>query len=101
MLRHAFFPQFLGAPTFQFWGQADDMTVLRDALLRIDTLCVHPDWLALLARKMQLRFEAKLYSGRLEGDVHYAKVEGTPLWDIKTRFTDLDVAQHALLLTTP
>ena len=46
---------------------------------------------------MQLRFEAKLYSGHLEGDAHYAKVEDTPVWDIKTRFTDLDVAQHALL----
>ena len=46
---------------------------------------------------MQLRFEARLYSGRLEGEVHYAKVEGAPLWDIKTRFADLDMAQHALL----
>jgi type II secretion system protein N len=68
-----------------------------DATLRIDTLRIQPDWLALLARKMQLHFEAKLYKGRLEGDVHYTKVEGTPLWDIKTRFADLDVAQHALL----
>src|SRR4030095_1453747 len=68
-----------------------------DATLRIDTLRIQPDWLALVARKIQLRFEAKLYRGRLEGDVHYTKVEGTPLWDIKTRFADLDVAQHALL----
>lgn len=68
-----------------------------DATLHIDAVRVQPDWLAFLTKKMQLRFEAKLYSGRLEGDVHYAKVEGTPLWDIKTRFADLDMAQHALL----
>jgi type II secretion system protein N len=90
-------------PAFPPGLRAEDIRLQVDQLspsaatLHINTLRVQPDWLALLARKMHLRFEAKLYSGRLEGDVHYAKVEGTPLWDIKTRFTDLDVAQHALL----
>ena len=68
-----------------------------DATMSIETLRVHPEWLALLSRKMQLRFEAGLYSGRLEGEARYAKVEGVPLWEVKTRFTDLDMTQHALL----
>ena len=90
-------------PAFPPGLRAEDIRLQVDQLspsaatLHINTLRVQPDWLALLARKMHLRFEAKLYSGRLEGDAHYAKVEGTPVWDIKTRFTDLDVAQHALL----
>ena len=68
-----------------------------DATLYIETCRVQPVWLALLSRQMQVRFEAGLYSGRLDGEVHYAKVEGTPLWEIKTRFADLDVAQYPLV----
>ncbi len=69
----------------------------RDETMSIETFRVHPEWLALLSRKMQLRFEAGLYSGRLEGEARYTKVEGVPLWEIKTRFTDLDMTQYALL----
>ena len=68
-----------------------------DATIYIETLRVHPEWLALLSRKMQVRFEAGLYSGRLEGDARYIKVEGVPLWEVKTRFTDLDMTQYTLL----
>jgi type II secretion system protein N len=68
-----------------------------DATLDIETLHLYPGWLALLSRQMQVRFEGRMYSGRLEGEARYIKVEGTPVWDIKTRFTDLDVAQYALL----
>jgi type II secretion system protein N len=68
-----------------------------DATMDIETLRVHPEWLALLSRKMQLRFEAGLYRGRLEGEARYTKVEGVPLWEVKTRFTDLDMTQYALL----
>ena len=68
-----------------------------DATMSIETLRVHPEWLALLSRKVQLRFEAGLYSGRLEGEARYTKVEGVPLWEVKTRFTDLDMTQYALL----
>jgi type II secretion system protein N len=68
-----------------------------DATLAIETLRVRPEWLALLSRKTQLRFEAGLYSGRLEGEARYTKVEGVPLWDVKTRFADLDITQYALL----
>ena len=67
-----------------------------DATLSIETCRVQPAWLALLSRQIQVRFEAGLYSGRLDGEVHYTKVEGTPLWEIKTRFADLDVAQYPL-----
>ena len=69
----------------------------RDATMYIETCRVQPAWLALLSRQMQVRFEAGLYSGRLDGEVHYTKVEGTPLWEIKTRFADLDVAQYPLV----
>ena len=68
-----------------------------DATMSIETLRVHPEWLALLSRKMLWRFEAGLYSGRLEGEARYTKVEGVPLWEVKTRFTDLDMTQYALL----
>jgi type II secretion system protein N len=68
-----------------------------EAMMSIETLRVHPEWLALLSRKMQWRFEAGLYGGRLEGEARYTKVEGAPLWEVKTRFTDLDMTQHALL----
>jgi type II secretion system protein N len=68
-----------------------------EATMAIETLRVHPEWFALLSRKMQLRFEAGLYSGRLEGEARYTTVEGVPLWEVKTRFTDLDVTQYALL----
>ena len=68
-----------------------------DATLSIETLRIRPEWLALLSRKTQLRFEAGLYSGRLEGEARYTKVEGVPLWEVKTRFTDLDTTQYALL----
>ena len=68
-----------------------------DAAVQIETVHVQPAWSALLSRKMPVRFEAGLYSGRLEGDMHYTQVEGAPLWDMKVRFADLDVAQHALV----
>jgi type II secretion system protein N len=67
------------------------------ATLDIETLRLYPGWLALLSRHMQVHFEGRLYSGRLEGEARYLTVEGAPVWDIKTRLTDLDVAQHALL----
>jgi type II secretion system protein N len=68
-----------------------------DATMSIETLRVYPEWLALLSRKMQLRFEAGLYGGRLEGEARYTKGEGAPLWEVKTRFADLDMTQYALL----
>jgi type II secretion system protein N len=68
-----------------------------EAMMSIETLRVHPEWLALLSRKMQLHFEGGLYGGRLEGEAHYTRVEGVQLWDIKTRFTQLDMTQYALL----
>jgi type II secretion system protein N len=74
-----------------------DQFSLNDATMSIETLRVHPEWLTLLSRKMQLRFEAGLYSGRLEGEARYTRVEGAPLWEVKTRFTDLDMTQYALL----
>ena len=49
-----------------------------DATLSIETLRVYPEWLALLSRTMQVRFEGRLYSGRLEGEARYTKVEGAP-----------------------
>src|SRR5262249_1823848 len=58
---------------------------------------VRPEWLALLSRKMQVHFAAGLYSGHLEGEVRYTHPEGTPLWEMKARFADVDVAQHPLV----
>jgi type II secretion system protein N len=67
------------------------------ATVEIDTLRVHPEWTAVLSRTMQARFEAGLYGGRAEGEARYAPLEGAPLWDMKARFADLEVAQHPLL----
>jgi len=66
------------------------------SIVHIDTLRVHPEWLALLSRKMQVHFAAGLYGGHLEGEVRYTHVEGTPLWEMKARFADVDVAQYPL-----
>src|SRR5215813_2593623 len=68
-----------------------------EATMSIETLRVHPEWLVLLSRQMQVCFEVGLYSGCLEGEARYTKVEGVPLWEVKTRFTDLDMTQYALL----
>ena len=76
--------------------QVDQFTP-SDATMSIDTLRVHPEWLALLSRKMQVRFEAGLYGGRLEGEARYTKAEGGPLWEVKTRFADLEMTQYGLL----
>jgi len=67
-----------------------------DATMSIETLRVHPEWFALLSRTLQVHFEAGLYRGHLEGEARYTKGEGVPLWEIKTRFLDLDMAQYAL-----
>ena len=66
-------------------------------LVHLGDLRIQPDWLALVSRKMQARFAAGLYSGHVEGEVRYAHAEGTPLWDIKARFADLDVTQYPLV----
>lgn len=90
-------------PAFPPGVRAYDMRLLVDQLgpnatiVRLETLRVHPEWLALLSRKMQVHFAAGLYSGRLEGEVGYAHVEGTPLWDLQARFVELDVAQYPLV----
>ena len=91
---HPAFPPGLRAEGIRL--QADSFSP-SEAAMSIETLRVRPEWFALLSRKMQLRFEAGLYSGRLEGEARYTKVEGVPLWEVKTRFTDLDMTQYALL----
>jgi type II secretion system protein N len=91
---HPAFPPGLRAEGIRL--QADSFSP-SEAAMSIETLRVRPEWIALLSRKMQLRFEAGLYSGRLEGEARYTKVEGVPLWEVKTRFTDLDMTQYALL----
>ena len=46
-----------------------------DATMSIETLRVYPEWFALLARIMQVRFEAGLYNGQLEGEARYTKAK--------------------------
>jgi type II secretion system protein N len=90
-------------PAFPPGVRAQDIRLLvdqfspNDATVQIESVRVQPEWMAVLSRKMQARFEAELYSGRLEGDVGYAPVEGAPRWDMKARFAELDMAQHPLL----
>ena len=90
-------------PAFPPGVRAHDMRLLVDQLspnatiVHLETLRVQPEWLALLSGKMQVHFAAGLYNGRLEGEVRYAHVEGTPLWDMKARFADVDVAQYPLV----
>ena len=90
-------------PAFPPGVRAQDVRLAADQLgpnatiVHIDTLRVQPEWLALLSRKMQARFVAGLYGGRLEGEARYARVEGAPLWDVKARFADLDVARYPMV----
>ena len=90
-------------PAFPPGVRAHDVRLLVDqpspntAIVHLETLRVQPEWLALLSRKMQMHFAAELYSGRLEGEVRYAQVEGTPLWDMKAHFADVNVAQYPLV----
>lgn len=90
-------------PAFPPGVRAHDVRLLLDqpspntTIVHLETVRVQPEWLALLSRKMQMHFAAALYSGRLEGEVHYAQVEGTPLWDMKARFADVNVAQYPLV----
>lgn len=87
-------------PTFSPGVRTRDVRLVVDqlnsttALVHLQTLRVRPEWLALLSRKMQAHFVAELYSGRVEGEVHYTHLEGAPLWDMKARFADVDVAQY-------
>src|SRR5262245_17524008 len=91
---HPVFPPGLRAESMRL--QVDSFSP-SEATMSIETFRVHPEWFALVSRNMQLRFEAGLYRGRLEGEARYIKVEGMPLWEVKTRFTDLDMTQYALL----
>jgi len=90
-------------PAFPPGVRARDVRLLVDQLspnatiVRLETLGVQPEWLALLSGQMQVYFAAGLYNGRLEGGVRYTHVEGTPLWDMKVRFIDVDVAQYPLV----
>lgn len=68
-----------------------------NAALQVDTLRLHPEWLPLLSGTIQVRFEAGLYGGRLTGEVRKTQAEGRVVWDVKTRFTDLDLTQHPLV----
>ena len=91
---HPMFPPGLRAEGIRL--QVDQFSP-SDATMSIETLRVYPEWFALLARIMQVRFEAGLYNGQLEGEARYIKGEGVPLWEVKTRFLDLDMTQYALL----
>ena len=90
-------------PAFPPGVRAHDVRLLVDqfssntTIVHLETLRVQPEWLALLSRTMQVHFAAGLYSGRLEGEVRYAQVEGTPLWETKARFADVNVAQYPLV----
>jgi len=50
-----------------------DQFSLSDATMSIETLRVHPEWLALLSRKMQVRLRLGSIGGRLEGEARYTK----------------------------
>jgi type II secretion system protein N len=73
-----------------------DQFSLSDATMSIETLRVYPEWFALLARTIQVHFEAGLYNGQLEGEARYTKGESGPLWEVRTRFLNLDMTQYAL-----
>jgi len=90
-------------PAFPPGVRAHDVRLSVDQLspnmpiVHLDTVGVQPAWFALLARKIQVHFVAGLYSGRLEGEVRYAQVEGTPVWATKARLADVNVAQYPLV----
>lgn len=64
-------------------------------VLQLQTLYVRPDWRDLLSGKLQARFDATLYNGRIDGKLRYAA--GDKSWAIDTQMANVDLAQYPLL----
>jgi type II secretion system protein N len=67
-----------------------------ETLAQVETLRMQPDVVALLSKTLDIRFDARLYNGRFEGNIHTAVAEGESLWELQARFSDLQVEQHPL-----
>jgi type II secretion system protein N len=63
--------------------------------LQMQALRVRPDWRDLLSGKLQARFEAMLYNGRVDGTLRYTA--GDKSWAIDTQMVNIDLAQYPLL----
>lgn len=64
-------------------------------VLQLQTLSVRPDWRDLLSGKLQARFDATLYNGRMEGKLRYAA--GDKSWAVETQIAHVDLGQYPLL----
>ncbi len=72
-------------------------STLANEVIQLQTLRAWPRWSSLLSQTKQVRFTGVLYNGRVSGDVHYDKTNGTAMWQSQAQFAALDVARYPLL----
>ena len=66
-------------------------------LLQLDMMRVRPQLWPLLTGKIDARFAATLYDGRVAGRIRQAEAQGKTVWRSQVRFTAVDIAKHALV----
>jgi type II secretion system protein N len=67
------------------------------AILQVQTLHLRPVWLPLLSGTLQVRVEATLYDGHLQGDVRPLAAGAGTTWEVRGRFADLHLERHPLV----
>lgn len=90
----ATFPPGLSARQVQLRAQRPQVP---GALMQLDSLRAWPEWLALLAGRLQVHFTGTLYNGRIAGEVRHPLAAAAAGWEGQARFAALDVAQYPLL----
>lgn len=70
---------------------------LPEAVMHMQKLHLQPAWLSLLSGTLQVKGDATLYSGRLQGEIRSSTVNDTSTWEAKGRFADLHLERHPLV----
>jgi type II secretion system protein N len=89
----ATFPPGLSARQVQLKAQRPQVP---GAFMQLDSLRAWPEWLALLAGRLQVHFTGTLYNGRMVGEVRHPLATAAG-WEGQARFAALDVTQYPLL----
>lgn len=66
------------------------------ALMQLESLRVWPEWLALLAGRLQVQVRGTLYNGRLRGEIRHPLTAASG-WEGQAHFDALDVSKYPLL----
>jgi type II secretion system protein N len=70
---------------------------LPEAVMHMQRLRLQPAWLSLLSGTSQVRGDATLYSGRLQGEIRPSTVNDTSTWEVQGRFADLHLEGYPLV----